>query len=830
MDSSSISNNGSGADVAEDEVVVELAKEAALLFGDRKFVECNKMLNQLLQKKGGDSKILHNIAITESFQDGCPDPKKLLDVLSNIKNRIEELAHASVEHVEGNNNIDSKVAAHNGESIVASHQFSPTNSSTIVYTGEYDMSVAMFNMAVIWFHLHEHARSFSILDVLFQNIIPIDEAIALRICILLLDVALLSRHASRCLDVINYMERVFIANNLTNQVNNVNNSSQQPATVTKSAALASNLAVNDVSNSDSVNSLERSLSSSLSDEALEDEPMTLLSSLDISGQRLTKSCGLQSSGEPDESVSSVELRLKWHLYKVQFLLLTRNVKAAKREVKMAMNMVRGNENYYPTALYLKSQHEYTRGNYQKSIKLLMASSDRAEVGISSIYYNNLGCIYFRLGKYHTSSVLFSKALSNSSSLRKEKPLRLSTFSRDKSQLIVYNCGVQHMACGKPLIAARCFHKASRIFYDRPLLWLRVAECCLMALEKGLLKSSSSSSSDKYDMEVYVIGKGTWRELVLKSGPSEDGHVRHLAKECSFLGDDGQPCLSMSLAQCCLLNALYLLDSSDSGYSKSGLSSNLVPEDIEQKETIPSSKNADLKILPSGDAKTSNLGVVSGLVISNGEAKDQKSGNSQNAYLHNSLSDYKDICRKENQIIRQALLADLAFVELELGNPLKALAAARALLELDCLRIYSFAGNMYAAEALCLLNRPMEAAEHLSLYVSSGNTVDPPYRQEDCEKWRVDNIVDFEESTGGPTDTNSTLPDETQGFVFLKPEEARGTLYANLAAMSALQGDFEQANQFVIQALSIMPNSPDAICTAIYVGSWESTVLQQRSAN
>ncbi|KAG9138670.1 hypothetical protein Leryth_018560 [Lithospermum erythrorhizon] len=724
---SNSTNNGSMDESGLASAEVELAKEAALLFQARKYVDCNRVLNQLLQKKNADLKILHNIAITESFQDGCSDPKKLLGVLSNIKNQIEELAHASVEHVEGKDSIDSKAAAENRESTVTPRQLPPTNSSTIVYTGEYDMSVVMFNMAVIWFHLHEHSKSFSILDILFQNIIPIDEGIALRICLLLLDVALLSNHASRCLDVINYMERLFIVNNLINQVDNVNTPSQQPTIVTKSAPLSSNSTVNDVSNSDSANSLERSLSRSLSDEALEDEPMPF--SLDISGRKPTQSCVLQSSGEPDESVSNVELRLKWHLYKVQFLLLTRNLKAAKREVKMAMSMVRGNEHCYLTALFLKSHLEYTRGNYRKSIKLLMASSDRTEVGISSLYYNNLGCIYFRLGKYQTSSVLFSKALNNSSSIRKEKPLRLSNFSRDKSQMIVYNCGVQHMAYGKPLLAARCFHKASKIFYDRPLLWLRIAECCLMASEKGLLNSSSSVASDKYDIEVHVIGKGKWRELALKSVPSDDGDNRgNLTKECSFLGDDGQPCLSMSLARRCLLNALYLLDSSYSRCSKFGLPSNMLYEDIEQKETV-SSENGSLNIGPRGGPKTSSLGVGSCQVNSNGEVKDQKSGSSQNAYLQKSLSDYKDIGRKENQIIKQALLADLAFVELELGNPLKALSVARTLLKLDCLKFYSFAGNMYAAEALCLLNRPKEAAEHLSSYVSSEKTVDLPH--EDC---------------------------------------------------------------------------------------------------
>ncbi|KAI8023592.1 CCR4-NOT transcription complex subunit 10 [Camellia lanceoleosa] len=128
------------------------------------------------------------------------------------------------------------------------------------------------------------------------------------------------------------------------------------------------------------------------------------------------------------------------------------------------------------------------------------------------------------------------------------------------------------------------------------------------------------------------------------------------------------------------------------------------------------------------------------------------------------------------MIKQALLADLAYVELELGNPLKALSTARCLLELpECSRIYIFLGNVYAAESLCLLNRPKEAAEQLLIYLSGDNNVELPYSKEDCKQWRVIKNLDCEESNGGFS-KNSSL-DESQYVMFLNPEEAHGTLYA-----------------------------------------------------
>ncbi|KAL6584027.1 hypothetical protein OROMI_003316 [Orobanche minor] len=266
----------------------------------------------------------------------------------------EELAHASGEHLDFSSNGSEHTSSIRGIN-APSHPI-----SSIVYNDEFDTSVATFNIAVIWYHLHEYARSLSYLGTLYQNIEPLGEGTAFRICLLLLDDIVLGG------------------------------------------------ALHDSSHPDSTS--ENSLTRTLSEEALEDEPLQLLSSLDISGQNLQRP-GIVSANDlqriqPEGSISTADLRLKLHLYKVRFLLLTRNLKAAKREVKMAMNLARGKD--LPLAIYLKSQLEYARGNHRKAIKLLMASSSSIEMGISSMYYNDLGCIYYRLGKRHTSGVFFSK--------------------------------------------------------------------------------------------------------------------------------------------------------------------------------------------------------------------------------------------------------------------------------------------------------------------------------------------------------------------------------------------------------------------------------------
>ncbi|KAM7263538.1 hypothetical protein ACFE04_001221 [Oxalis oulophora] len=750
--------DGSPSSADEDGVLsvnASLAKDAAVLFQARKFDECLGVLHQLLEKKNGDPKILHNIAIVEFFRDDCSDPKKLLAKLNNVKKRSQELACASREQVDSVSNTGNKMLVTKGSG-GAAQQMSILNSGAKFYNDETDASVAALNTAIVWYHLHDYEKALSILEPLYFNIQPIDETTALHICLLLLVVLLSCRDATRSLDVLNYLERAFGVGCLTQGGDNANSVHQPSADIlTKSSSVPNSSSPSDGANLDLGGALESPLSRTFSEETLE----TMLSSLDLGGgQNFTN----QLRSQPDNrSLSTVDLKFKLQLYKVKFLLLTRNLKLAKREAKHAMNIARGRDS--SMALLLKSQLEFARGNYHKAIKLLNASSNRTETAISSMIQNNLGCIYYQLGKYHTSLIFFSKALNNCSTLRKEKPRNLLAISQDNSLLITYNCGMQYLACGKPIPAAACFQKASLVFYNRPLLWLRFAESCIMALEKGI-SESGNLQSDRSEIRVRVIGKGKWRQLVT-DGPDKDARL---------LGSNGLPKLSMSVARQCLLTALHLLEKSESD--------NL-------------------------DPKASN--VPAGQVTSNGDVKEQKLGSNLET-MQNSVSLYEDIRKKENRLLKQAVLAYLAYVQLELDNPLKSLSNSKSLLELpDCSRIYAFLAHVYAAEALCLLNKPNEAAEHLAFYISGVNSVESPFTHDDFEKWRFsENPVDSEEAFGKSKNS--------QGITFLSPEEARGALFANIAAMSAMQGDLLQASQFIGQALTLTPSCPKAILTGVYV--------------
>ena len=78
--------------------------------------------------------------------------------------------------------------------------------------------------------------------------------------------------------------------------------------------------------------------------------------------------------------------------------------------------------------FLKANYEFLRGNYRKSMKLLTSASKTpllTEAGqcLPSLYFNNLGCLHYHMGKYSLACYYFSKALhENDSALNDFPPL------------------------------------------------------------------------------------------------------------------------------------------------------------------------------------------------------------------------------------------------------------------------------------------------------------------------------------------------------------------------------------------------------------------------
>ncbi|CAN0404033.1 unnamed protein product, partial [Hapterophycus canaliculatus] len=137
-------------------------------------------------------------------------------------------------------------------------------------------------------------------------------------------------------------------------------------------------------------------------------------------------------------------------------------------------------------------------------------------------------------------------------------------------------------------------------------------------------------------------------------------------------------------------------------------------------------------------------------------------------------------------------------------------------------------HLYAAEALCLLGRPAEALQHLAPVSENGCSAAAAAAA--ASSAATDNGGG---QGGGGAGAGAGLG---AGRLLLSPkaaEEARASLYANLAVVHALQGTLPQAERCARTAMGICPGSAAVLRTAVYVFVRQGNIaeaLQVRSAS
>ncbi|XP_024526215.1 CCR4-NOT transcription complex subunit 10 isoform X1 [Selaginella moellendorffii] len=757
-----------------------LAKEAAALYEKKSYQECLSLLQQILAKKESDPKVIHNIALAEFYRDGCTDPYKLLDVLEQVKQRkCEELARAADEQLEGiGNNVASPNGSTTGNTIVKP---SPPEGS---YIEDYDLSIPTLNTAIVYYHLKQYASAFHVVEPLFANIEPVDESCALQICLLMLDIALASRKAESAALVLHYVEKSYGLgqSGLENAANVQQLSVVAPTLAASSVLDGKYLGITSSPAPPLVTSPigeGSSLTQGSGEETFEEDALSI--GLEIDGSHSVRSLPTRVPAiEKSHPAPGTELKLLMHLYRVRFLLLTHCLKTVKREVKSALNLSKDNI----TALLLKAQLEYLRGNYRKAMKLLTTCIARAENAVVPMILSNLGCVYHYLRKDQTAALFFAKALQRYSSMSKERPLKLTTFSQDKSLSVYYNCGVVQLLSGNPVMASRLLQESYSMFYTRPLFWLRLAECCISALEKGLL---TDVSARKEEVKVVVVGKGKFRRLVLPSGGSNPSLVSGTQPDnvdgvFPQDGKEGKPItLSMAIAKRFLQYAFLLLERDGK------------PEEL--------AAGTETEALVMGNSEVS-----------------PSSGGQEGRDAAATLASFTAEEKLEAAMIRVCVLVDLAFVELCLENPLAALSNAEAALQQHHVtKAYSFLAHVYAAEALCLLDRIKEAEGHLEKCMMDWTSSSGDFLEEDTAAAAQKNgdHNNGDASSGGEDGSTRNLKEQVN-FARFTGTQARASLYVNFAAIHAMQGELLQARQCALQALAIAPGSSMAVLAMVYV--------------
>lgn len=295
----------------------------------------------------------------------------------------------------------------------------------------------------------------------------------------------------------------------------------------------------------------------------------------------------------------VSFKYLHHIYRAKIYLCSKSTKQAKREIKWCMSV--GNQN--PTSMFLKSNLEYQGKNFSKSIKLLNAfHGTDLDTSLPALYYNNLGCIHYGMGKASAAEHYFYRAVvenegiyrtppdvsarqsaaghkknrgkdrhkENQSSGQCEREVNLGRFARDRKASILYNNGLLQLRSRNAQLAFECFLGAMPLYSKNPWLWLRLAECCIVEHVEMMEKESKEHGN------AVLVGEGNERLVLLpSSGASDSSSVRGGAAGGAGdavesngifregLGLKGNPfgVMSLTYAEICLSTFVRLLDES-----------------------------------------------------------------------------------------------------------------------------------------------------------------------------------------------------------------------------------------------------------------------------
>ncbi|KAJ7322519.1 hypothetical protein JRQ81_018806 [Phrynocephalus forsythii] len=579
-------------------------------------------------------------------------------------------------------------------------------------------SMLYYNQAVILYHLRQYTEAIVIGEKLYQFIEPFEEKFAQAVCFLLVDLYLLTCQAEKALHLLAVLEKM-----ISQGGNNKNGKNE-----------TGNNASRDASNHKA------------------------------------------ESGTLTEAAKS-----KIHQYKVRAYIQKKSLKACKREIKSVMNTA-GNS---APSLFLKSNFEYLRGNYRKAVKLLNSSNIAEHPGfmktgecLRCMFWNNLGCIHFAMGKHNLGIFYFKKALQENDNAcaqlgtggtdpgKKFSGRPMCTLLTNKRYELLYNCGIQLLHIGRPLAAFECLIEAVQVYHSNPRLWLRIAECCIAA-NKGSSEQETKGLPSKKGIVQSIVGQGYHRKIVLASQSVQN-----------TVYNDGQssaiPVASMEFAAICLRNALLLL-----------------PEDQQELKQENGSKTGSQ--LGGNDSSE------------NSEACSTKSLEGDKFLPAPPSSPLR---KQELENLRCSILACSAYVALALGDNLMALNHADKLLQQPRLSgSLKFLGHLYAAEALISLDRISDAITHLN-----------PENVTDVSLGISSNDQD-QGSDKGENEAMEPSGKQTPQCYPSSVTSARTMMLFNLGSAYCLRSEYDKARKCLHQAASqIHPKEipPEAILLAVYL--------------
>eukprot|EP00124_Ichthyophonus_hoferi_P000444 Ihof_evm15s16 gene=Ihof_evmTU15s16 len=467
-----------------------------------------------------------------------------------------------------------------------------------------------YNSALISFALRQYQATAAILDDLIRYLEAADESLARKICFLHLETCLALRQPERGVRVLAWLEKLV-----------------------------------------SVGEKEREMK----EKEKEKESGAKEGGAKEEKEKIN---GNDPIGQDDLQI----LRFQIHLYKAKLHLATKSMKLCKREIKLCLNA----STQQCAGLFIKGNFEYLRQNYRKSIKLLNSCGTLQDNPVMSVlYFNNLAVIHFQMHKYNMASFYLNKAFEYHDKLRNEGKATKqgpSVIPCDLRYELAYNRGLQLLHSSQPLAALKAFSLSLGLYHDRPRVWCRMMEACVLA---DSLKLKEERTNYKTPVCRKTVGTGANRTLILP--PS-------LAPFTPFSTESGKlnPEPTLQYGYWCARNALSLLD---------------------KKAPVDTS------------SETPGQGMTSPTLATQSSAQSESESNEAND-------------------VRLTVLINMAFISLSLANYQSALDSCKRVLEnKNASSMHRHQAHVYSGEAHILLGQIDEAMTLLNPESTNKNLPD-----------------------------------------------------------------------------------------------------------
>lgn len=497
-------------------------------------------------------------------------------------------------------------------------------------------------------------------------------------------------------------------------------------------------------------------------------PDRALAFIETHGITDTKSGSLErDEGQKEDAThgqaSSQNLE-KWKVtvgqYRTRCYLMLRLIKPAKSTLKVPSNMAE----MTPSIVFLRSQFELIRGNHQKAARILTSAPEllSARIGCGTplmlMYYNNMAVIHLNMQKPNLALFYLQEAVERNNAYENEMKKAyskenaaadlskgtlpswpLQSLSGSQYSVLMYNMGITLLHCGHFQQAFNCLLEAVKIYSSNPRLWLRLAECCVMANRQS--NDEDCKIERKLEVVERAVGSGVHRKLIFGCG---------VAKEQTNSANDmgAMPMARMEFASLCLDNALLCLDTAAK-----------IPFDTAGPVHCPPSKQ--------DNSETS------------------KPSPSQSFFIQAPPGN--PLTADEVANLRCSLLALKSYVSLYLNDHLVSLSCAEELLRQPRLSgAHRYLAHMYKAEALVALDRISDAIQNLN----PDNITDvssSPSNEQTAPSDKTDKNSERGASEP-PEDKRTSYPWYPKDLT-----EAKGIMMYNLAATYAIRGEFEKAS-------------------------------------